>query len=84
MVGAVLSLAAVGAGELSFAGGGVCCAAVTITVRVAEPVRPLGSVTVYRIVCVPGVLVSICTLPSVEVALSTTTVRPRFSRLAGR
>ena len=31
---------------LSLAGGGVGCGVETITVRVAEPVRPLGSVTV--------------------------------------
>ncbi len=43
----------------------------TITVRVAKPVRPAGSVTRYVIVCVPGAVVAILAVPSVDVALST-------------
>ena len=44
VVDAMLSLAA--GAVLSFAGAFVCGAGETITVRVAEPVRPLWSVTV--------------------------------------
>ena len=63
--------------ELSFAG------AETMTVRVAEPVRPCGSVTMYLIVCVPVTDVSMIGVPAVEVALSTSTVMPRFMSVAG-
>ena len=55
----------------------------TITVRVAEPVRPCGSVTTYLIVCVPAVVVSMVTVPTVDVALSTSTVMPRLVSAAG-
>ena len=46
MVDAALSLAVGDVVASSFAGGGVCDAGETITVRVAEPVTPLWSVTV--------------------------------------
>ena len=73
-----------GADQLSLAGGGTTrredvavdvaavlsfAGAVTMTVRVAEPVRPWGSVTTYLIVCVPAEVVSMVTVPVVEVAL---------------
>ena len=62
---------------LSFAG------ADTITVRVAEPVSPAGSVTTYLMVCVPAEVVSIVTALLVDVALSTSTLMPRFMSAAG-
>ena len=52
VVDAALSLAVGDMVALSFAGGGICDAGETITVRVAEPVRPAGSVEVETLVIV--------------------------------
>jgi hypothetical protein len=80
---ALLSLAAGGVVDASTGGGVLSLAALTMTVRVALPMRPDWSHARYSMVCWPGADASIVTEPSVDVALSTSTVMPRFLSDAG-